>query len=306
MLPPSPEALKITTARRHRTGLCGPYSYRPPERVARQPRVLRGIILKDFQAMTQNRAAAGAVSTIDADEVARFSAIADAWWDPEGKFKPLHRFTPTRLTFIRDRIAARFGRDTQAPQPLAGLRLLDIGCGGGLLSEPMARLGATVIGADASEKNIAVARLHAERMGLTIDYRATTAEALARAGERFDVILNMEVVEHVADVPLFMAACADMVKPGGAMIIATLNRTIKAYGLAILGAEYVLRWLPKGTHDFKKFVKPSELASALRPTGLVIEDFTGVSYNPFNDSWRLGSDIDVNYMAFTTRPPEPV
>jgi 2-polyprenyl-6-hydroxyphenyl methylase/3-demethylubiquinone-9 3-methyltransferase len=192
--------------------------------------------------------------TVDPAEIARFSAIADEWWDPNGKFKPLHRFTPTRLEYIRGRIAGHFGRDALAPKPLAGLRLLDIGCGGGLLCEPMARLGASVVGADAAERNVKTAAVHAERQGLAIDYRHTTAEALAEAGELFDVVLNMEVVEHVADVAAFMGACARLVRPGGLMVVATLNRTAKAFALAIVGAEYVLGWLPRGTHTWSKFV----------------------------------------------------
>lgn len=240
-------------------------------------------------------------TTIDAAEVAQFAAIADEWWDPKGKFKPLHKFNPTRLAYLRDRIGAHFSKNAAA-SPFAGLRVLDIGCGGGLLCEPMARLGATVVGADAAEQNVKVAAVHAEQSGLSIDYRHTTAEALAAAGERFDIVLNMEVVEHVADINLFMAACAAMVKPGGVMVTATINRTLKAFALAIVGAEYVLGWVPRGTHHYDKFVKPSELAAALRLTGMAITEYTGVSYNPLADEWRLGKDLDVNYMAFATRP----
>lgn len=241
-------------------------------------------------------------TTIDDAEVAQFAAIADEWWDPSGKFKPLHKFNPTRLTYLRGKLGAHFGRNEADPKPFAGLRFLDIGCGGGLLSEPMARLGAEVVGADAAEKNVKVAALHAQQSGLAIDYRHTSAEALATAGERFDVVLNMEVVEHVADLNLFMAACASMVKPGGVMVTATLNRTMKAFALAIVGAEYVLGWLPRGTHKYQKFVRPSELAAALRQTGMEITDYAGVSYNPLSDEWRLGRDVDVNYMAFAVRP----
>ncbi|PWR22383.1 bifunctional 2-polyprenyl-6-hydroxyphenol methylase/3-demethylubiquinol 3-O-methyltransferase UbiG [Zavarzinia compransoris] len=241
-------------------------------------------------------------TTIDPAEVAQFAAIADEWWDPNGKFRPLHRFNPVRLSYLRSRLGAHFGAPESAVTPFKGLRLLDIGCGGGLLSEPMARLGASVVGADAAEKNVKVAALHAEQSGLAIDYRNTSAEDLARAGERFDIVLNMEVVEHVADLNLFMAACAAMVKPGGVMVTATLNRTMKAFALAIVGAEYVLGWLPRGTHKFQKFVRPSELAAALRPTGLDIRDYAGVSYNPLADEWRIGKDVDVNYMAFAVRP----
>src|SRR5690606_39205269 len=192
--------------------------------------------------------------TVDEAEVARFSALAAQWWDPTGKFKPLHKFNPVRLGYIKEQVCARFGRDPRAPGAFVGLRFLDIGCGGGLLCEPMARLGAEVVGADASATNIEVAKLHAAESGVMIDYRATTAEDLADAGEKFDVILNMEVVEHVADIDLFVAKCAEMVKPGGIMFVATINRTLKALGLAIVGAEYVLRWLPRGTHQFGKLV----------------------------------------------------
>jgi 2-polyprenyl-6-hydroxyphenyl methylase/3-demethylubiquinone-9 3-methyltransferase len=240
-------------------------------------------------------------TTVDPSEIARFSAIADEWWDPNGKFKPLHRFNPTRLEYIRDRVASHFGRDPRSAQPLAGLRLLDIGCGGGLLSEPMARLGATVVGADAAERNVKTAAVHAGRAGLTIDYRHTTAEALAAAGEQFDVVLNMEVVEHVADIGLFMNACAAMVKPGGLMLVATLNRTPKAFALAIVGAEYVLGWLPRGTHTWSKFVKPPELDRALSAGGLKRIEFQGVSFDPLADRWRLTGDLGVNYMALATR-----
>ena len=240
-------------------------------------------------------------TTIDPGEVAQFAAIAEEWWDPNGKFAPLHKFNPTRLAFLRDRLGGHFGRAADDLKPFAGLRLLDIGCGGGLLSEPMARLGATVVGADAAEKNVKIAALHAEQSGLDIDYRHTSAEDLAQAGERFDVVLNMEVIEHVADLNLFLAACAAMVKPGGVMVTATLNRTMKAFALAIVGAEYVLGWLPRGTHKFEKFVRPSELAAALRPTGLEIRELAGVTYNPLRDEWRIGKDVDVNYMAFAVR-----
>ena len=241
-------------------------------------------------------------TTVDPSEIARFSAIADEWWDPNGKFKPLHRFNPTRLEYIRDRVATHFGRDPRSAQPLAGLRLLDIGCGGGLLSEPMARLGASVVGADAAERNVKTAAVHADRAGLAIDYRHTTAEVLAAAGEQFDVVLNMEVVEHVADIGLFMNACAAMVKPGGLMLVATLNRTPKAFALAIVGAEYVLGWLPRGTHTWSKFVKPGELDSALTAGGLSRVEFQGVSFDPLADRWRLTGDLGVNYMALATRP----
>jgi 2-polyprenyl-6-hydroxyphenyl methylase/3-demethylubiquinone-9 3-methyltransferase len=241
-------------------------------------------------------------TTIDTGEVAHFSALAAEWWNPNGKFRPLHKFNPVRLAYIRDAIAARFGRDPHAARPFEGLRILDIGCGGGLLCEPMARLGAEVVGADASATNIEVAKLHAEQSGVSIDYRNTTAEDLADAGERFDVVLNMEVVEHVSDVEFYIAKCAEMVKPGGVMFIATINRTLKALGLAIIGAEYVLRWLPRGTHQFGKLVRPEELEKALAPTGMQIIDRTGVVYHPLADRWQVSKDMDVNYMVLAERP----
>lgn len=241
-------------------------------------------------------------TTIDAGEIERFSAMAAEWWDPNGKFRPLHKFNPVRLAYVRDQVAAHFGRDARAPKPFEGLRFLDIGCGGGLLCEPMARLGATMVGADAAETNIEVAKLHAAEAGVKIDYRATTAEALADAGEQFDVILNMEVVEHVADIGLFIGKCGEMLKPGGIMFVATINRTLKALGLAIIGAEYVLRWLPRGTHQFGKLVRPDELERALNAAGMTVTDRTGVVYNPLADRWQRSKDIDVNYMVLATKP----
>ncbi|AXS42022.1 bifunctional 2-polyprenyl-6-hydroxyphenol methylase/3-demethylubiquinol 3-O-methyltransferase UbiG [Breoghania sp. L-A4] len=241
-------------------------------------------------------------TTVDESEIARFSAIAAQWWDPAGKFRPLHKFNPVRLTYIKEQVCARFGRDPNAPDAFKGLRFLDIGCGGGLLCEPMARLGAEVVGADPGATNIEVAKLHAAQSGLTIDYRATTAEALAEAGERFDVVLNMEVVEHVSDVPLFIDACAQMVRPGGLMFIATINRTLKAYALAIVGAEVVLRWLPRGTHDYNKLVKPDELEVPLEQAAMRVIERTGVSYNPLFDRWDRSKDLNVNYMLLAERP----
>ncbi len=241
-------------------------------------------------------------TTIDAAEVDRFSRMAAEWWDPKGKFKPLHKFNPVRLAYIRDRVAEQFGRDPHSSRPFDGLRFLDIGCGGGLLCEPMARLGATVVGADASATNIEVAKLHAAQSGVSIDYRATTAEDLADAGEQFDVILNMEVVEHVSDVPLYLSKCAQMVKPGGIMFVATINRTLKALGLAIVGAEYVLRWLPRGTHQYEKLVRPDELERALSESGMTITDRTGVTYNMLADRWQKSRDLDVNYMVLAQKP----
>ena len=241
-------------------------------------------------------------TTIDAAEVERFSALAAEWWNPNGKFRPLHKFNPVRLAYIRDQIAARFGRDPRAARPFEGLRILDIGCGGGLLCEPMARLGASVVGVDASETNIEVAKLHAAEAGVKIDYRAGTAEELADQGETFDVILNMEVVEHVADVDFYLSRCAAMVKPSGIMIVATINRTLKALGLAIIGAEYVLRWLPRGTHQYGKLVRPEELEKALTAAGMTIADRTGVTYSPLADRWQRSTDIDVNYMVLAEKP----
>jgi 2-polyprenyl-6-hydroxyphenyl methylase/3-demethylubiquinone-9 3-methyltransferase len=254
----------------------------------------------DEFAKTSSGAPSG--GTVDEAEVARFSAMAAEWWDPTGKFRPLHKFNPVRLAYIKERVCGHFGRDERAADALAGLRLLDIGCGGGLLCEPMTRLGAAVTGADASATNIEVAKIHAATAGLAIDYRATTAEALAAAGERFDVVLNMEVVEHVADVPLYLEACARLVKPGGLMFMATINRTLKAYALAIVGAEYVLRWLPRGTHSFDKLVRPEELEGPLTAAGLEVIDRCGVTFNPLADAWRRSSDMDVNYMMLFSRP----
>ena len=241
-------------------------------------------------------------ASVDDSEVAKFAALAESWWDSEGPFRPLHKFNPVRIRCIRDRLAGHFNRDPLAPEPLAGLRLLDIGCGGGLLTEPLTRLGATVVGIDATEKNIRIAALHAEQGGLSIDYRHTTAEALDEAGERFDAVLNMEVVEHVADVDAFLTASGNLVGSGGLMIAATLNRTAKSFALAIVGAEYVLRWLPRGTHDWRRFVRPSELAAGLRHAGMTVTSLTGVVFNPLTGIWSLSErDLDVNYMAVAVR-----
>jgi len=236
-------------------------------------------------------------TTLDDAEVAQFSRLSGHWWDQRGPMAALHRINPVRLAYVRDRVAAHFGRDPKRLNSLEGLRLLDIGCGGGILTEPLARLGAAVVGADPSERNIAVARQHAEQARLPIDYRCTTAEILAEAGEAFDVVLAMEVVEHVADVGLFIDLAASMVKPGGLMIVATLNRTIKSFALAIVGAEYLLRWLPRGTHQWDKFVTPNELEIAITKSGMQVIDETGVSYNLFADRWQLSADMDVNYMV---------
>jgi 2-polyprenyl-6-hydroxyphenyl methylase / 3-demethylubiquinone-9 3-methyltransferase len=241
-------------------------------------------------------------ATVDAAEVGRFARFAEEWWDPHGKMGVLHRFNPVRLAFIRDAVCRQFGRNAGHPPCLDGLRILDIGCGGGLLCEPLARLGASVVGADPSPDNIKAAQLHAQRVGLTIDYRVAAAEALADAGERFEVVLAMEVVEHVADVGLFVRCCAEMVTQGGLMIAATLNRTLKSFALAIVGAEYVLRWLPRGTHRWDKFVLPGELESAMARAGLRVSGATGVIYNPLVDQWRLSTDMDVNYMLTAEKP----
>jgi 2-polyprenyl-6-hydroxyphenyl methylase/3-demethylubiquinone-9 3-methyltransferase len=240
-------------------------------------------------------------STIDEAEVARFSALAKEWWNPRGKMAVLHKFNPVRLGYIRDAACKRFARDPRQLDCLQGLRILDIGCGGGILCEPLARLGAKMLGADPAEKNIVVAQLHAEQSALAIDYRATTAEALADAGERFDIVLAMEVVEHVADMKLFVARCAEMVKPGGLMIVATINRTLKSFALAIVGAEYVLRWLPRGTHQWDKFVTPDELEIAMERAGLTTTDERGVIYNLIADRWEPSTDTDVNYMVLGER-----
>ena len=238
-------------------------------------------------------------STIDPREIEKFAAIADQWWDADGEFKPLHMLNPVRIGFIRDRLCAHFGRDPMAPKPLSGLSICDIGCGGGLICEPLSRLGADVTGVDATGQSIDVARTHAERMGLSIRYRHASAEDLVEAGERFDAVINMEVVEHVADLNLFLKDAAGLLKPGGAMVLSTFNRTPKSFLLGVVGAEYVLRWVPRGTHDWKRFVKPSELAASLRRARLTLTEVCGMVYNPVEDSFHLAPrDIDVNYLAF--------
>ena len=235
-------------------------------------------------------------NTVDPAEVERFSAISDAWWDPQGDFRPLHRFNPVRLEYIRGQICKHFDRDPLNLNTLEGLNILDIGCGGGLVTEPIARMGANTSAIDASKKNIEVARLHADQSGLDINYRVATAEKLASEKAQFDIVLALEIIEHVADIDLFVSSCTSLIKPGGLIIFATLNRTAKAFVLAIIGAEYVLRWLPRGTHRWDRFVKPSELAQSLIRQNLKMANISGVSYNPLNDVWRLSKDLAVNYM----------
>ncbi|MBU3260492.1 bifunctional 2-polyprenyl-6-hydroxyphenol methylase/3-demethylubiquinol 3-O-methyltransferase UbiG [Roseovarius sp. PS-C2] len=244
-----------------------------------------------------------AQTTIDPAEVAKFEAMAAEWWDPNGKFKPLHMLNPCRLDYVTAQIAAEFDRDLNADAPFSGLRILDIGCGGGLLSEPMARLGATVVGADAAERNIPVAQVHAEQSGLTIDYRNTTAEAIAAAGEQFDIVLNMEVVEHVADPLAYLTACQTLLKPGGLHICSTINRNAKSFAMAIVGAEYVMRWLPKGTHEWNKFITPDELFDLLEKAGLSPVDRKGFVFNPVSWQWSLSAkDLSVNYVTASVKP----
>jgi len=238
-------------------------------------------------------------TTVDAAEIAKFEAMAAEWWDSNGKFKPLHMLNPCRLDYITQQIAMEFDRDLTQPEPFKGLRLLDIGCGGGLLSEPMTRLGATVVGVDAAERNIPVAQLHAEQSGLEIDYRCTTAEDLAASDEpRFDVVLNMEVVEHVADPLAYLTACQQLMKSGGLMICSTLNRNPKSFVMGIIGAEYVMRWLPKGTHDWRKFITPDELFQLIEQSGLTPVDRKGFQFNPVTWKWRISAkDLSVNYVT---------
>ncbi|MGE0407657.1 MAG: bifunctional 2-polyprenyl-6-hydroxyphenol methylase/3-demethylubiquinol 3-O-methyltransferase UbiG [Amphiplicatus sp.] len=246
--------------------------------------------------------ASPAGASVDPAEIEKFSKIAAEWWDPFGKFKPLHKFNPVRLGYIRDAACGHFGRDRRAKKPLAGLRLLDVGCGGGLVAEPMARLGAQVVGIDPSARNVQVASLHAADMKLGIDYRAATVEELVEAKEPpFDIVLNLEAVEHAADAASFLKSSAGLVAPGGLMIVATINRTLRAFALAKIGAEYVLGWLPRGTHDPRKFVKPEEIAAALADAGMKITATTGITYEPLLDLWRIGEDKSVNYMAAAVR-----
>ena len=249
-----------------------------------------------------------ATSTVDDEDVERFSRIAEQWWDENGKFRPLHLINPVRLQYIQQQACRHFGRDADKLKSLSGLSLLDIGCGGGLMAEPLTRMGAKVTAIDASEKNIKVASLHAEKMGLDIDYRCTTPEELLRSShdassltKSYDIVLALEIVEHVADVPMFLNACTKMVKPGGILFMSTLNRTFKSYAMAIAGAEYVLRWLPRGTHQWKKFLKPSELCAGLRRENMTIHHMTGMAFNPLKNTWSLDDkDLDVNYLLTAT------
>ena len=244
-----------------------------------------------------------AQTTVDPAEIAKFEAMAAEWWDVNGKFKPLHMLNPCRLDYITRQIAAEFGRDLAQDAPFEGLRILDIGCGGGLLCEPMARLGATIVGADAAERNIPVAKVHAEQAGLDIDYRFTTAEAMAEAGEQFDVVLNMEVVEHVADPLAYLTACQQLLRPGGLQVCSTLNRNPKSYLVAIIGAEHIMRWLPKGTHEWSKFITPDELFELLSASGMTPVDRKGFVFSPVSWSWSISEkDLSVNYVTASTKP----
>lgn len=245
-------------------------------------------------------------NTVDLEEVAKFTAMAEAWWDPKGKFRPLHRLNPVRVAYIADMVKSRFANrrpagDPATTSPLGGLTILDVGCGGGLLAEPLARLGAQVTGIDASERNIGIARAHAEQSGVKVTYLPCAAEDLLAGPQRYDIVLAMEVIEHVSDPAVFLATAAELMKPDGLLFLATLNRTVKSYALAIVGAEYVLRWLPRGTHDWRKFLRPSEIARPLREVGVDIRDLTGVSYQPLSDNWQRSRDIDVNYMLCASR-----
>jgi 2-polyprenyl-6-hydroxyphenyl methylase / 3-demethylubiquinone-9 3-methyltransferase len=242
-------------------------------------------------------------ATLDPAEVARFAALAADWWDPNGKFKPLHRLGPTRMAFIRDAAVKHFGRADGGLKPLAQLRMLDVGCGGGLVAEPLARMGATVTGIEPAEANLAAARAHAVAQGLTIDYRPDRVEVLAATNTQFDCVVCLEVIEHVPDVRAFLSVVTGLVRPGGLLIVSTLNRTLKSYALAIIGAEYVLRWLPAGTHQWDRFVTPDELTDELTALGLQAPLMQGLVYSPWSDTWsRSDTDLDVNYLGAFGKP----
>ena len=240
--------------------------------------------------------------TVDESEVARFSAMAAQWWDPNGRMRVLHKFNPVRLAFIKQAACRHFARDDRHLEALLGLRILDVGCGAGILSEPLTRMGAAVVGIDPSSANIAAAKHHAAQAALSIDYRVGTVNSIAEEGERFEVVLAMEVVEHVTDLSLFVRRCAEMLKPGGMIVVATINRTLKSFAFAIVGAEYVLGWLPRGTHRWDRFVTPDELSTALELHGLTVIDETGVTYEILGDCWQVSSDMDVNYMMTAQKP----
>ena len=244
----------------------------------------------------------GSPGNVDPSEVERFQALAKAWWDPTGKFRPLHQIGPARLTFVRDELCRHFGRETGGLRPLKDLSVLDVGCGGGLMSEPLTRLGARVTGIDPGEKTVAIARSHAEPQGLDIDYRVTTVENLVAAGDQYDAVVCLEVIEHVPDPTLFVKACADLVRPGGMLVLSTINRTLKSYALAIVAAEYVLQWLPRGTHQWERFVTPDEISGHLTAAGLSNPSFRGFAYSPLRDEWKLTSETDVNYLVSAAKP----
>ena len=249
-----------------------------------------------------NQTGKPSASSVDPDEISRFGALSDRWWAADGEFSALHRLNPVRLAYIRDRAVAHFNGDEGSLRPLSGLKVLDLGCGGGILSEPLHRMGADLVSIDASEDGIRAAREHAQANGLDMDYRCTTAEALAASGETFDIVVAMEIIEHVADVDGFVDTCIALLKPGGLFFAATLNRTPKSYALAIVGAEYLLRWVPRGTHDWRKFVRPSELARGLRRNGLKTDDVSGVTLDIASGEWRKSDDTAVNYMLAGHKP----
>jgi 2-polyprenyl-6-hydroxyphenyl methylase/3-demethylubiquinone-9 3-methyltransferase len=240
--------------------------------------------------------------SLDAAEVDRFRRMAAEWWDPKGKFRPLHQLGPARLAFIRDELRAHFGAKAGGLRVLDGLTILDVGCGGGLVSEPLARLGARVAGLDPAAEDIAVARGHAESQGLAIDYRVATVEELQAEGAIYDAVICLEVVEHVPDVGGFLKTCASLVRPGGMLVLSTINRTLKSYALAIVAAEYLLGWLPRGTHQWDRFVTPAELAGFVGAAGLSAPRFKGLVYDPLCDAWSLSDDTDVNYLASAGKP----